>query len=141
MPQHSGMRASCERPDLANADMPDMRNTLERLTELLRRKERFTYDLRGECQVYEGIVSAYRATAASEHFTELLKVVAHAAALDGVIGAWKDPAARTVQFDSCRLFTDLANAKRFAKAQGQRSIYDLYRNEEVWLTEETKVDH
>lgn len=112
---------------------------MERMTELLHRKERFMYDLRGECQVYEGIACAYHATPDAEHFKDLLKVVAHAAAHDGIIGACKDPASNSVQYDSCRLFTDLANAKRFAQEQGQRSIFDLYRNEEVWLVEMDKV--
>lgn len=109
---------------------------MDRLNELLRTKERFTFDLRGDCQVYEGIVSAYRATQDADHFTDLLKVVAHANSHDGIIGAWKDPGSGAVQYDSCRLFTDLANAKRFALAQKQRSVFNLYRNEEVWLDKE-----
>jgi fructokinase len=119
--------------------MGQRKGTLELLAELARRKERFTYDLRGNCQVYEGIVSAYRATQDMEHFTGLAEVVAHAHSHDGIVGAWRDPSSQAIQFDSCRLFTDLANAKRFAQTQRQRSVYDLYRNEEVWLTEEAKA--
>ena len=66
-------------------------------------------------------------------------MLAHADAHDGVVGAWKDPRTGDVQFDSCRIFTDRGNAKRFAMEQGQRSIFDLARNAEIWLSKEAKV--
>ena len=109
------------------------------LSDLLKRKDRFTYDLRSQCQVYEGIVCAYRATPELEHFSELTFVIAHAKAYDGIVGAWRDPLTREVRYDSCRIFTDLGNAMRFARAQRQRSVYDLYRNSEVWLTEQANA--
>lgn len=119
--------------------MPDLRSTLERVTELLQRKERFAYDLRGNCQVHEGLVAAYRSSESAEHFSSLPEALAHAAANEGIIRAWKDPVTGSVLFDSCRLFTDRLNAARFAQAERQRSIYDLNRNEEIGVATEAKV--
>ena len=55
------------------------------LSDLLKRKDRFTYDLRSQFQVYEGIVCAYRATPELEHFSELTFVIAHAKAYTAAI--------------------------------------------------------
>lgn len=108
-----------------------MKKVIERLAELAQRRDRFTYDLRGECLVDRGIVSAYRATQDSQHFTDVPAVILHALSHDGIVGAWKDPADGTVYYDSCRLFTDLNHALRFAREQYQRSVYNLNRDEEV----------
>lgn len=103
----------------------------DRLLSLIARKDRFIYDLRGNCQVYDGVVAAYRATTESGHFTELPLAVAHAMENDGIIGMWKQPGTGSVVFDSCRVFTDVENALRFARTQQQRSVQNLNRNEEV----------
>lgn len=102
-----------------------------RLKDLVSRKDRFTFDLRSECLVYTGIVSAYHATEDSEHFTDLPKVMAHALENDGVVGMWKDPETGRINYDSCRIFTDLENALRFARQERQKSVYNLNREEEV----------
>jgi fructokinase len=108
-----------------------MEHFIIRLTELLQRKERFTYDLRGDCQVYNGVVAAYRATQDSDHFIDLPMVIAHALAHDGIVGGWKNPADGRTYYDSCRLFTDVQEAVRFADREGQQAVYNLNREEEV----------
>ena len=102
---------------------------ITRLLDLATRKDRFTFDLRGNCQVYAGIVCAYRATQNSDTPLDLPAVIAHALDHDGIIGAWSKDG-RTY-YDSCRLFTDQEVALRFARAQGQRAIYNLNRDKEV----------
>lgn len=114
-----------------------MEKLIARLQELTVRKQRFTYDLRSDCLVYSGIVSAYRATMDSEHFADLAAVVEHAQQHDGIIGGWRDPLDGRLNLDSCRLFTDVAGALRFAQHEGQRSVYNLNREEEVHV--EAKV--
>ena len=112
-----------------------MDQLLEQLKALTARKERFTFDLRGRCQVYEGVVSAYRITE-FDRSNELTEVAAHALAHDGILGAWRDPGTKEPRYESCRLFTDVGNAKRFAREQGQRSIYNLNRHEEIPVDDE-----
>ncbi len=100
---------------------------------LLERKERFTYDLRGRCQVYEGVVAAYRAPDGADHFTDVSAVIEHALAHEGIVGGWRDPAQGRCYYYSCRLFTDTEHALRFARAQGQRAVYNLNRDKEQAL--------
>ena len=107
-----------------------MNELLEQLRDLSSRKERFTFDVKSRCLVRNGVVSAYRATK-GDHYAELRDVLAHALSHEGIVGAWRDPATQRVQYDSCRIFTDMSNAKRFAELQGQRSVFDLERNEEI----------
>lgn len=104
---------------------------LTRLHELVQRRSRFTYDLRGNCIVYTGVVAAYRATDEAPHFLELELAVAHAFAHDGLVGAWRDPETGRTSFDSCRLFMDMDSALRFAREQQQRAVYNLNRDQEV----------
>lgn len=106
----------------------------EQLAHLLERKDRFTYDLRAGCQVYEGVVAVYRTEDGKDHFATLAEAVAHALANDGIIGGWKDPATREIIYDSCRLFTDQLNAVRFAKQQDQKAVYNLTRDREVFIS-------
>lgn len=108
-----------------------MNPIIERLSDLTRRHAHFTYDLRGACLVYQGVVAAYKGPTKRNRFTDLAKAIAHALAHDGIIGAWRDPRTGEVDYDSCRLFTDVPNALRFAKAQGQEAIFNLNRDQEV----------
>jgi hypothetical protein len=107
-----------------------MNTIIDRLAALSAQHDRFIFDVRGECLVYSGIVGAYRATDFSEHFTDLPLAVAHALANDGIVGAWKNDDGRNC-YDSCRLFTDHDHAIRFAREQGQRSVYNLNRDQEI----------
>ena len=113
-----------------------MKKLIERLAELVERRDRFTYDLRGECMVDRGIVCAYQWTQDSQHFTDAPAVILHALGHDGIVGAWKNPEDGKVYYDSCRLFTDLDNALRFAREQHQRSVFNLNRDEEVPVDDE-----
>jgi hypothetical protein len=109
-----------------------MEKLIDRLKELAARKERFTYDLRGNCQVYSGVVACYRATPDHEHFTEMSPAILHALEHDSVLTVWRDPQGK-VQFDSCRVFTDLPQAVRFAAREKRRSVYNLNRGEHVFV--------
>lgn len=111
-----------------------MDRIIERIAKLSTRKHRFTYDLRSDCVVYNGgVVSAYRATQDSDHFLDVPQVVAHAMAHDGIVGGWTDPGDGKVYFDSCRLFTDVGQALRFAERQQQRSVFNLNRQQELMV--------
>lgn len=105
---------------------------VDRLRSIAERKDRFSYDIRGRAFVDMGIVAAYRATQ-GERSTDLPEVVQHALEHEGIVGAWKDPQNGKVYFDSCRLFTDSQSAISFARAQSQRSIFNLNRNEEIMV--------
>jgi hypothetical protein len=112
-----------------------MDDVMLRLLEISRRKDRFTFDLRGKCQVYSGIVAAYAAPPNIAEADELANAIAHAWEHDGIIGAWKDPQTGKVQYDSCRLFTDLERALRFAEQQQQKAVFNLNRQKEIRLPE------
>ena len=107
-----------------------MEKTIERLNELAARKQRFTYDLRGNCQVYSGVVAGYRAAEENEHFTDLEQAILHAYEHDSVIAGWRN-ADGSWCYDSCRMFTDLPQAIRFAARERRRSVLNLNRGEEV----------
>lgn len=107
-----------------------MEKVIDRLRALSQRRERFTFDLRGNCLVYSGVVAAYRAAQESGHFTDRPKVILHALQHDGIIGAWHDPNGR-VFYDSCRVFTDVEQAVHFARTERQHSVYNLNRDEEI----------
>src|SRR5690348_737225 len=87
----------------------DMDKLIDRLRNLSQRRERFTFDLRGNCLVYSGVVAAYRAREENDHFTDLPKVILHALQHDGILSAWRDPKGQVV-YDSCRIFTDVDHA-------------------------------
>src|SRR5690349_11486014 len=107
-----------------------MDKLIDRLKELATRKDRFTYDLRGNCQVYSGVIACYRASADSEHFTEMPAAIMHALENDSVLTVRRDADGKLL-FDSCRVFTDLPQALRFAAREKQRSVYNLNRGEHV----------
>ena len=103
---------------------------VDRLRSIAERKDRFSYDIRSRAFIDMGIVAAYRATQ-GDRSSDLPEVVQHALEHEGIVGAWKDPESGKIYFDSCRLFTDHVNAIAFAKAQQQRSIYNLNRMQEI----------
>lgn len=107
-----------------------MGTLLEQLKELCARKEEFIFDLRARCQVHEGVVSAYRATGQTAH-ANLAEAMAQALAQDGILRVRRDALAREMRYESCRLFTDLGNATRFAREQGQQTVLNLYRHQEI----------
>ncbi len=118
--------------------MPDRRTTLlmERLRALAARKGRFSYDVRGDSHVNRDIIVAYRMDEGSRSSSpELESVIEHAMDHDAIVTGWKDPADGRVHYTSCRLFTDIANAVRFARENGQRSVYNWNRDAEVPVEE------
>ncbi len=112
--------------------MPDRRTTLlmERLRSIATRKARFSYDVRGDSHVNRDIVAAYRLEGSAGAPPELETVVQHAMDHDAIITGWRDGEGR-IHYTSCRLFTDAENAMRFARENGQRSIYNWNRDAEV----------
>jgi hypothetical protein len=111
-----------------------MRMLTKDIQEILKRKDRFTYDLRAGCQVYGGVVAAYRTPDGNDHFTDLQSAVAHAFENEGLVGGWKIPGREDPAYDSCRLFTDMASAMRFAKEQGRQVVFNLNRDREMPLS-------
>ena len=107
-----------------------VKTLLKELLILLERKDRFTYDLRSGCQVYNGVVAKYRVPSGDGHFVNLELALKHSLAHDGILGCWRDAKSGTVKFDSCRLFTDLENASRFARLQEQHVVHNLTRDME-----------
>jgi hypothetical protein len=116
--------------------MPDRLTTLliDRLRALAARKGRFCYDVRGNSHVYDGIVADYRVDLDDQETHELLPVLEHALVHDGMVTGVKDPATGRTLFTSGRHYTDLGNAMRFAREQGQTSVYNWNRQEEVAVT-------
>ena len=106
---------------------------MERLRALAARKERFSYDVRGDSHVNRDIVVAYDmkvpATAAELEF-----VIDHALEHDAIVSGHRDPDGK-VHFTSCRLFTDVNNAVRFARENGQRTVFNWNRGAEVLVHE------
>lgn len=109
----------------------DRRTTLllERLRILGARKARFAYDVRGDAFVTSDIVAPYGIGADGR--TDLATVLEHALAHDAIVSGVKDPESGQVHYTSCRLFTDVANAVRFARDQHRPSVYNWNRGEEV----------
>jgi hypothetical protein len=115
--------------------MIDRRSTLliDRLRAIAARKERFSYDVRGDSHVYTGVVAPYRLSDAKGEVNELAPVLEHALAHDAIVSGVKDPASGKTVFTSGRLFTDIANAVRFARTEQQPSVYNWNRGEEVFV--------
>lgn len=117
--------------------MTDRRTTLllDRLRAIAARKDRFSYDVRGDSYVYSDFVAPYRLeNSKGEPTTELTAALEHALVNDGVVTGVKDPATGRTLYTSCRLYTDAGNALRFAKEQGQEWVYNWNRSERVEVT-------
>ncbi len=104
---------------------------IDRLRALAARKGRFCYDVRGNSHVYDGIVADYRVELDDQETNELLPVLEHALVNDGMVTGVKDMATGRTLFTSCRHYTDLGNAVRFAREQGRSGVYNWNRQEEV----------
>ena len=121
--------------------MPDRVTTLliDRLRSLAARKARFCYDVRGNSHVYDGIVAPYRVEVDDAETHDLLPVLEHALVNDGMVTGVKNASTGQTLFTSCRHYTDLGNALRFAREQGQRSVFNWNRQEEVPVVLPTKA--
>jgi hypothetical protein len=112
--------------------MSDRRTTLllERLRSIAARKERFSYDVRGDSYVNMDIVAAYHIASEGAAPLELARVVEHALQHDAIVTGHRSMDG-TVHFTSCRLFTDANNAVRFARDNQQSSVYNWNRGAEI----------
>ncbi len=104
---------------------------LERLRSIATRKERFSYDVRGNSYVTRDLVAAYSVPSGADGLPELETVLQHALDHDAVVSGYRDPADGRMHYSSCRLFTDAYNAINFAKAHGHPTVYNWNRWAEV----------
>jgi len=104
---------------------------LDHLRSIAKRKERFTYDVRGNCYVTRDLVAAYSVPNGPDGPPELENVLKHALDHDSIVSGYRDPADGRMHYNSCRLFTDAHNAITFARAHGQATVYNWNRWAEV----------
>lgn len=102
---------------------------MERLRAIGARKERFSYHVRGDSYVITDIVVAYTIESADGP-VDLAKVLAHAVDNDSIVSGQRMPDGHVI-YTSCRLFTDMQNAERFAREQKQTSVYNWNRYAEM----------
>ncbi len=106
---------------------------LDHLRSIAMRKERFSYDVRGNCYVTRDLVAAYSVPHGADGLPELETVLTHALDHDSIVSGYRDPADSRMHYSSCRLFTDAHNAITFARAHGQATVYNWNR----WAVVET----
>ena len=98
---------------------------IERMRAIASRKQRFSYDVRGNSYVPVG----------KDGLPDLEVVLQHALDNDAVVSGYRDPADGKMWYSSCRIFTDRYNAVTFAKAQGKATVYNWNRWEEIVVNE------
>ena len=103
---------------------------LDRLRSIAARKQRFSYDVRGNSYVTSDLVAAYAIPSGKDALPDLETVLLHALDHDAVVSGQRLEDGRML-YTSCRLFTDAHNAMVFARAQGQHSVYNWNRWAEV----------
>ena len=115
--------------------MPDRVTILliDRLRSLAERKARFCYDVRGNSYVYDGIVAPYRVEVDGSEPNDLVPILEHALVNDGMVSGVKDKTTGITRYFSGRHYTDVGNALRFAREQGQLAVYNWNRSEELSL--------
>ncbi|MBX2974454.1 MAG: hypothetical protein KF797_15260 [Flavobacteriales bacterium] len=99
---------------------------LDRLRSIAARKERFSYDVRGNSYVTSDLVAAYAIPTGKDGLPELETVLQHALDHDAVVSGQRMADGRML-YTSCRLFTDVHNAFMFAKAHGRSTVYNWNR--------------
>ena len=104
---------------------------IDRLRSIATRKQRFSYDVRGNSYVTSDLVVAYGIPGTKEDQPDLETVLQHALDNDAIVSGYRDPQDGRIRYTSCRLFTDLHNAMVFARAQGVTSVYNWNRWTEV----------
>ena len=100
----------------------------------------FTLNIRTMTEPTEGICVAYATTQNSHGRDQLESVTSHAYSHDGFVGGWLDTTDSLYYFDSVRLFPEdsLSAAVNFGKANFQKAIYNLSKNEEIILREDVE---
>lgn len=104
---------------------------IDRLRSIAARKQRFSYDVRGNSYVTTDLVAAYSVPNGKDGLPDLETVLQHALDHDAIVSGYRDPADGKMHYSSCRLFTDAYNAIAFARANGQPSVYNWNRWAEV----------
>ncbi len=104
---------------------------IDRLRSIATRKQRFSYDVRGNSYVTSDLVVAYGIPGTKEDLPDLETVLQHALDNDAIVSGYRDPLDGRIRYTSCRLFTDLHNAMVFARTQGVTSVYNWNRWTEV----------
>lgn len=104
---------------------------IDRLRSIAARKQRFSYDVRGNSYVTSDLVVAYNIPGMKDDQPDLETVLQHALDNDAIVSGYRDPVDGRIRYTSCRLFTDLHNAMVFARAQGVSSVYNWNRWTEV----------
>lgn len=96
-------------------------------------KEGFTIEIGTLGHVTSGIVVAYKETQNSFDDEGLKKCIDHALSHDKTVGGWFNDENDKFYFDSCKVFTDLEEAKEFGRLNEQIAIFDLDNLREVRL--------
>ncbi len=104
---------------------------IDRLRSIAARKQRFSYDVRGNSYVNSDLIAAYSVPNGKDGLPELETVLQHALDHDSIVSGYRDPADGRMHYSSCRLFTDAHNAIAFARAHGQTSVYNWNRWAEI----------
>lgn len=93
----------------------------------------FTLDISTLTEPTSGISVGYAETQNSHSRKQLKKVVRHALKHDGIVGGWFNSVDSLYYFDSDHLFPEdsLIPALRFAKQNGQYSVFILSRGETI----------
>ena len=104
---------------------------IDRLRSIAARKQRFSYDVRGNSYVTSDLVAAYSVPNGKDGIPDLETVLQHALDHDAIVSGYRDPVDGKMHYSSCRLFTDAHNAIAFAKAHGQTSVYNWNRWAEI----------
>ena len=110
-----------------------MKALLLRLEDLSRRHDQFTFDLRCNCRVLQGVVAGYHHPVGST-MRGPMEAIEQALAQDGILRVEREVGGRLV-YTSSRLFTALEQAMTFARQQGGDSVFNLTREQLVHLME------
>ena len=95
--------------------------------------EGFTLDVHTMEEPKTGIAVAYAETKGIRGGRDIYKVTAHAYSHDGYVGGWKDKESGNYYYESVKLFPedDLEEAMKFARENGQKSVYILSSETEI----------
>lgn len=95
--------------------------------------EGFTVNIHTMEEPSEGIAVAYEETKGIRGSRDIYKVTAHAYSHDGYVGGWLDKDTGKYYYESVKVFPeeDLEQALKFAKENGQKSIFILSSDTEI----------
>ena len=95
--------------------------------------EGFTMDIHTMEEPKVGIAVAYAETKGMRGSRDIYNVTAHAYSHDGYVGGWKDKESGNYYYESVKLFPeeDIEGAMKFARENGQKSVYILSSETEI----------